>query len=324
MKLYSKDNIIRAAASMQSNGRMSHGFLLTGDKGTGRKTTAMYLAKVLMCSDIKDGIPCGTCRHCRRIDSGIHPDVITPERSGAKQIYSRDTIREVCSDAYVAPNDCDAKVYLFPDCENIEESTQNLMLKLIEEPPDSAYFIFTAPDKSVFLPTIISRVITFGVPECSEEECRKALEEMGKYTSEQINDAVEAYHGNIGNCIEYIEKGTAYENAELCRQIINSIISGSEYELNKVFYSIGEKRDRIKAVLELADKVIRDVCIIRLNGRNAALIGCSRSGALTLSERLSFRKAQAIHEAFGRTIGYCHSNVNVPLAVSALCGMLSG
>jgi DNA polymerase-3 subunit delta' len=56
--------------------------------------------------------------------------------------------------------------------------TQNLMLKLIEEPPDHAYFIFTASGKSAFLPTILSRVIALGVSECSEQECREALADM--------------------------------------------------------------------------------------------------------------------------------------------------
>lgn len=325
MILYSKDNITSAIASMKVNNRMAHGFLLTGESGAGKKTSAFYIAKVLMCESCVDGVPCGVCRHCRRIDEKIHPDVIVPERSGVKMIYNRDTIRQLCSDAYVSPNDCDVKVYILPDCENIEESTQNLMLKLIEEPPDTAYFIFTASDKSVFLPTILSRVVTFGVPEFSEYDCKKALGDMCKYTAEQINEAVEAYHGNIGSCIDYLENGVAAENAVFCRKLIDGMLNGSEYELNKALCELGEKRDRIKAVLTLADKVLRDVCIIRLSGKeNAALIGCYREGAEKLSDRLSFRRAEAIHKSLCTTIGYCYSNVNVPLAMSALSGSLSG
>lgn len=310
---------------MKTGGRMAHGFFLTGEKGVGKKTAAAYIAKVLMCESCTDGVPCGKCRHCRRIDENIHPDVIRPERSGIKQIYSRDTIREVCSDAFTAPNDCDAKVYIFSDCESIEERSQDLMLKLIEEPPDTAYFIFTAADRSALISTILSRVITFGISECSEEECRRALADMGKYTSGQIEKAAEAYHGNIGSCIEYLENGAAAENAVLCIRIIDSLTKNSEYELNKALYDIGENREKIKDVLALTDKVIRDVCIIRLNGKeNVPLIGCYGSGAERLAERLSFRRAENIHNILCRTIDYCKANVNVPVAMSALSGQLMG
>ncbi|MGN0585681.1 MAG: ATP-binding protein [Oscillospiraceae bacterium] len=325
MILYSKDNVVSAVTAMKKSGRFAHGFLLTGERGVGKKLTADYIARTLLCDNCIDGVPCGNCRHCRRISENMHPDVIRPERSGIKQIYTRDTIRAVCADAIIAPNDCDAKVYIFEDCENIEETTQNLMLKLIEEPPDTVYFIFTAADKSFFLPTILSRVITFGIAEPTEEECRAVLRDMGEYGEEDISAAIEAYHGNIGRCMEFLAGGDAAEEARLCRGIIDGMISGSEYAINKAVFAVGEKRDRIKAVLTLTDKVIRDVCIIRLEGaENARLIGCCREGAFRLAETLSFRRAQAIHENLCRTIGYCNSNVNAPVAAAALSGALSG
>lgn len=325
MTLYSKDNVISAVTAMKKNGRFAHGFLLTGEHGVGKKLTADYIARALLCDNCADGVPCGECRHCRRISENMHPDVIRPQRSGVKQIYSRDTIRDVCADAIIAPNDCDAKVYIFEDCENIEETTQNLMLKLIEEPPDTVYFIFTAADSSFFLPTILSRVITFGIAEPTEEECHAVLRDAGEYSEEDISDAIEAYHGNIGRCREYLSGGDAAEETALCRGIIDAMLSGSEYNINKAVFNIGERRDRIKAVLTLTDKVIRDVCIIRLEGADKArLIGCYRQGAVRLAETLSFRRAQAIHENLCRTIGYCNSNVNVPVAAAALSGALSG
>lgn len=323
MILYSKDGVTNAVASMKKNDRMAHGFLLQGEKGAGKKTTALYIAKTLMCENVTDGVPCGSCRHCRRIEQGTHPDVIIPERSGKLMIYNVETIERMYEDAYVMPNDCDCKVYILPDCENIQERTQNMMLKLIEEPPSHAYFIFTAADKNVFLPTIISRVITFGVPECKEDECRKALGELEKYTTEQIDEAVSVFHGNIGCCIEYLEGNSCAEEVKLCRGIIDGIISGDEYALYKALYDIGENREKIRNVLTLADKVIRDVCIIRLEGRDKAeLTGCYRNGAELLSDRLSFKKAENIHDILLQNIWYCSSNVNVSAAMAALSGAL--
>ncbi|MDE7289282.1 MAG: DNA polymerase III subunit delta', partial [Oscillospiraceae bacterium] len=248
IKLYSKEQPAAAIDAMMKTGRLAHAFLLTGEHGVGKKVFADYIAMTLLC---ENGNACGQCRHCKRILANTHPDVIKPEKSGKKQIYNRETIRNICSDAFVSPNDCDAKVYIFSDCEGLEEGTQNLMLKLIEEPPDTVYFIFTAVNASVFLPTIRSRVITLGIPECSEEDCLAALMDTGSYTKAQAEDAVKRFHGNIGGCMDYIAGGETAENVEFCRKITAAIADSNEYALLAALHQIGENRNRIKAVLEM-------------------------------------------------------------------------
>lgn len=299
---------------------MAHAFLLTGERGVGKKTAADYIAMTLLCEKGGDA-PCGECRHCRRILENTHPDVIRPEKSGKKQIYNRETMRNICSDAYVKPNDCDSKVYIFTDCESVEESTQNLMLKLIEEPPDTAYFIFTAVSRSVFLPTILSRVITIGIPECTETDCRMALADMG-FSEEEISGAVERFHGNIGSCVDYLKGGETAENAEICRSVIAAISAGDEYGLLTALHRIGDNRNRIKLVLELADKTIRDACVARLG--TAPMIGCDPKGAEALSRKISMKRAELIHEAIGRVIVHCRMNMNVPSEISAFVCAIMG
>lgn len=320
IKLWSKDSFVSALKAMKRNGRMAHAFLLTGEKGVGKKTAADYIAMTLLCERGGD-VPCGECRHCKRILENTHPDVIKPEKSGKKQIYNRETIRGICSDAYVKPNDCDAKVYIFTDCESVEEGTQNLMLKLIEEPPDTAYFIFTAVSRSVFLPTVLSRVITIGIPECTEEDCKTALADMG-FSEEAIGGAVERFHGNIGNCLDYLKGGETAENAEICRSVTAAIAAGDEYGLLTALHSIGENRNRIKLVLELADKTIRDACVMRLG--TAPMISCDPKGAEALSRKISMRRAELIHEAIGQVIVHCGMNMNVPSELSAFVCAIMG
>lgn len=318
IKLYSKETPLAAVEAMKRAGRFPHAFLLTGERGAGKKVFADHIAMTLLC---ENGNACGECRHCRRILSGTHPDVIKPEKSGKKQIYNRETIREICSDAFVAPNDCDEKVYIFTDCESIEENTQNLMLKLIEEPPDTAYFIFTAVSGSVFLPTILSRVVTIGIPEANEQDCAAALADTGMYSPEQVEDAVKRFHGNIGCCMEYLSGGELAENVELCRGIISSLADGNEYELLKTMHRIGDSRSRVRQVLGLADKVIRDACMIRIG--NIPLIGCDPEGAERLSGKISRRRAETIHEAIDLTSLRCMGNANVSAETAAfVCAVM--
>lgn len=318
IKLYSKDTLVSSVDAMKKSGRLAHAFLLTGERGVGKKVAAKYIAMTLLC---ENGTACGECRHCRRILAGTHPDVINPEKSGKKQIYTTSTMRAICTDAYVSPNDCNAKVYIFSDCESIEETTQNLLLKLIEEPPDTAYFIFTAESRSVFLPTILSRVITIGIPECTEEGCRKALTDMG-YEPQKIEEAVSCFHGNIGSCADYLDGGETAENVELCRGIIRAISDGDEYGLLTTLHKIGENRNRIRLVFELADRVIRDACVLRLG--TADMIGCDPEGAEQLSKKISVHRAEIIHETLHRTISRCGINMNVPSEMAAFACTIMG
>ena len=317
MKLYSKERPAAPIESMKRTGRFPHAFLLTGERGVGKKVFADYIAMTLMC---EHGNACGECRNCKRILAGTHPDVIKPEKSGKKQIYNRETIREVCGDAFIAPNDCDVKVYIFTDCESIEENSQNLMLKLIEEPPDTVCFIFTALNANVFLPTIRSRVVTIGIPEASEEDCKAALSDMGKYSAEQIEDAVKRFHGNIGCCEEYLSGGELSENAGYCREIIAAIADGNEYGLLKALYRIGEDRPRVRRVLELADKVIRDACMMRFE--NIPLIGCDPEGAERLSRTISRKRAESVHEAINKSCARLRGTANVPLEEASLVSII--
>lgn len=320
IKLWSKERFVSTVGAMKREGRLAHAFLLTGERGAGKKTAADYIAMTLLCEKGGD-VPCGECRHCKRILENTHPDVIRPEKSGKKQIYNRDTIRGICSDAYVKPNDCDAKVYIFTDCESVEEGTQNLMLKLIEEPPDTAYFIFTAVNRSVFLPTVLSRVITLGIPECTEEDCRSALADMG-FSAEEIDGAVERFHGNIGSCADYLKGGETAENVEICRDVIAAIAAGDEYGLLTALHRIGDNRNRIKLVMELADKTIRDACVLRMG--TAPMIGCDPKGAEALSRKISMKRAEVIHEAIGRVSVHCGMNMNVPSEISAFVCAIMG
>ncbi|MBQ8979965.1 MAG: DNA polymerase III subunit delta', partial [Oscillospiraceae bacterium] len=101
MKMYSKQTLTSPLRAMYKSGRFVHSYIITGAKGVGKKTAALYTAQALLCSDVKDGIPCGVCRECRRIEANTHPDCIRVEKS--KRSYSVDDMRHIVTDAYTSP-----------------------------------------------------------------------------------------------------------------------------------------------------------------------------------------------------------------------------
>lgn len=105
-----------------------------------------------------DDPPCGVCPACRKVLRDIHPDVITVRDPDHKNI-AIEVLRSVRSDAYILPNEGRRKIYLFPDCALLDPKGQNVLLKVLEEGPSHAAFLFCAESSALLLPTIRSRCV---------------------------------------------------------------------------------------------------------------------------------------------------------------------
>lgn len=317
-KIYGNSFALETFSSMFKSGRIPHSFLIYGEKGLGKKTLAGYLAMLLLCE--KGGNkPCGQCKACRLVKNRTHPDVIYPEQSGKLNTYTVETCRNICADAFVAPNNGDKKVYIFADSDNIQLPAQNALLKIVEEPPEAVYFIFTAESKDAFLPTILSRVTSVGVSAVSEDQCKAALA-VRNYEDSLIREAEDAFGGNIGMCIEYMENPQLQAITALTKRAADSIISKDEYGLLTAF-SAPELKDREAAVsfVKMLDRIVRDSLVMRYN-ENVSAAGCYKAGASRLSERISARSAIRIHNALDNAAADIKSNVSIALLMSALCG----
>lgn len=316
-KIYGNDHLLSTLSSMVINDRAAHSLLIYGEKGCGKKLIAQYYTELLLCEAPTADGPCGACSACRNVEKKIHPDVIFPERSGKLGGYSVDTARGVISDAFIKPNNNSGKkIYVFPDCHNIDVRTQNTLLKIVEEPPDYAYFIFTAEAKAEFLPTIISRCVCLGAYNASHEEAETALSEEG-FTSDDIRRAVGCFHGNIGLCKEYLSDENLRKQVDLTKSLADSIIRKDEYLLNVLLCSSGSERNEVRAVLVMLDKLIRDAAVLGEN-KEAKLIGCDRRSAERLSGLLTGGQAYRMHRHIEKAWAAIEANAGVPLALTAL------
>lgn len=316
MKVYGKENVVDIVSSMINKNRLAHSFLLYGEKGTGKKFMADYISKMIMCRNSVNGIPCGKCHVCRNIDKGIYSDAVRVAHSGKLEGFSVKTVREICSDANVFPNEGDKKVYIFSDCDSISSAVQNKLLKIIEEPPEFVYFIFTAPSKEIFLDTIISRVVSMGVHGCSRQECSDALEEHG-FPHDESQEAVDMLGGNIGKCILYMKDEKFRKTVELTKKLADCIINRDEYQFLTIISSPEIDRAVLKDIIYMLDNIIRDSAVIRFDRKLSS--GCYFQGASELSERLSLSKAESIHSQLMQSLECLDSNVNLKIITASLC-----
>ncbi len=174
------------------HGRVSHAYLITGARGLGRRTLALELAKALNCLAAPADRPCGTCRQCRLIDRGVHPDVRLVKRApDRKSILLRapsggtaprdfsDNVEFIQSDAQLRPADGRKKVYVIVNAEDLQPEAANRLLKTLEEPTSYVHFALTATDRGAVLPTIVSRCQEIPLRPVPRDEMETALVDRG-------------------------------------------------------------------------------------------------------------------------------------------------
>lgn len=148
-----------AVLELIRSGRLPHTIILEGGEKDERDSAALLLAAGAVCRE--EDPPCLRCNPCRKVLDGIHPDVFRPEPSKNLKsgILSLKDLRDsYLSQMSVRPNEADCKVYLFSDADKLlREDSQNALLKTIEEPPQSLYFIFTVQSAKSLLLTVRSR-----------------------------------------------------------------------------------------------------------------------------------------------------------------------
>ena len=314
MKLYGNEHALAALEAMCTSGRLPHSFLIYGEQGTGKKTLAWYLAARLLCEGAQK--PCGSCKPCHNLEHRQHPDVMEIPHSGKTGGFSVESIRRVCADAYKTPNNGMRKLYLFTDADHMTVQAQNALLKLVEEPPDFTYFVFTAQSRHAFLETILSRVSAIGTSPCTDAQCTQALLSAG-HTPEEAARAVSVFHGNIGRCLAYLTDPGLQETVALTKKLADSIMNRDEYAVLAALTACSTDKSRLMTALELLDRQLRDALCLRSGG--GACIGCYPEGAAQFAQRITLAQGEQLHSALLRTVQDLEGNASPALAVSALC-----
>ena len=152
------DALVARVRQLAARRALSHAIILSGPGDL--SGAARYLAAAMECQEEQP--PCLRCNSCRKVFAGIHPDVIQVEDTEHKNL-SIDVLRALRADAYILPNEGLRKVYIFPDCSLLDPKGQNVLLKVVEEGPAHAAFLFCAENSAVLLPTIRSRCVEWNL-----------------------------------------------------------------------------------------------------------------------------------------------------------------
>lgn len=168
------------------SGKLSHAYLFTGSRGTGKTTSAKILAKAVNCENPQDGNPCNCCKSCLAIDSGSCMDVLEIDAASNNGV---DNVRDLRDDAIYTPSQVKMRVYIIDEVHMLSISAFNALLKIIEEPPEHLLFILATTELHKVPATILSRCQRFSFRRISQEDIASRLQYVAYQEKIDLDDS---------------------------------------------------------------------------------------------------------------------------------------
>ena len=216
-------------------GRISHAYLFSGPRGTGKTSTAKIIAKMINCSNLKsDGIPCGECESCLNLNSSS--DVVEIDAASNNGV---DEIRELRDKVNLVPTKCKYKIYIIDEVHMLTTQAFNALLKTLEEPPSHVIFILATTEFHKIPVTVVSRCQKFQFLKFNIEDIMKKLKEIALSESIVVSDDVlfeisRLSDGGLRDAINMLDQLSSFKSSDLTVNDVynlNGVISYNEFKL---------------------------------------------------------------------------------------------
>ena len=207
--------------------KISHAYIIEGDKGSGKKMLASAFSKILQCETrqkTEEERACNQCESCIQMENKDHPDVIWVSHEKAGVISVGEIREQVVNTVDIMPYKGPYKIYIIDEAEKMNVAAQNAILKTIEEPPEYAIIFLLTTNRGAFLDTILSRCILLETKPVSGKMIERYLGERYKIPEEEAElDLLERYvkKGNTLSSLQAVcDAQTLLEMRQACEQVV--------------------------------------------------------------------------------------------------------
>lgn len=241
-EVYGQTNIVNILKKQIANNRISHAYLFSGTRGTGKTSCAKIFSRAVNCLNPTDGNPCNECANCKAILEESTMDVVEMDAASNRRI---DDIRQLRDTVIYSPTDLKFKVYIIDEAHMITNEGFNALLKIMEEPPKHLIFILATTEVDKIPDTILSRTQRFEFKKIDEDIIEKRIEDiLSKETVTMDQEAI--------NTISNLGKGSMRDALSVLDQVIS--IDAKTFDsakINEILGIVGEKIkvDLLKSVL---------------------------------------------------------------------------
>ncbi|OFV92746.1 MAG: DNA polymerase III, subunit gamma and tau [Acidobacteria bacterium RIFCSPLOWO2_12_FULL_54_10] len=241
--------------------RIGHGYVFSGQRGTGKTSVARLFAKALNCHSGPSPEPCGECDSCLEITAGRAVDVIEIDAASNRGI---DAVRELRETARYAPARDRFKVFIIDEAHQITPEGFNALLKTLEEPPSHVVFLLATTEVHQFPETILSRCQHFafraiGFSEVLDHLQRICSAEKVEASPEALAALAASGEGSIRDSLSRLEQAIAAFGNQLEGESVRRLLGAATTQLVEAVFSAVHTHDR-QAILEVVEQLVKDGC----------------------------------------------------------------
>ena len=285
-----QEHIERTIKNAIEQDKVSHAYLFTGPRGTGKTTTARLLAKALLCECGPTSEPDGTCDDCVMIANGEHPDVY--ELDAASRTGVENVREEIIGRVQFAPTRGRYKIYIIDEVHMLSTAAFNALLKTLEEPPSHVVFILATTDPQKVPETIHSRCQRFDFRRISAESIVSRLgaicvSEDVEFEGEALDLIAHRAEGGMRNALTSLEQLIAFGEGKVTMEVAERLLGSIDTnDLAEIVRAIGTRdvascfrwtaeyvetgADLAQFVRDLAEHM-RNMYVLSLAGADVAL-----------------------------------------------------
>lgn len=311
-------DIINYIRNAVTENKVSHAYILNGERGSGKKMLANLFATTLLCE--KQGPdPCNACHSCHQAESGNHPDIIRVTHEKPNTISVDDIRRQVNEDIQIKPYQGPYKIYIIAEADLMTVQAQNALLKTIEEPPAYAVIFLLTENAEALLPTITSRCVMLKLRNIKDTLIRKYLMETMHVPDYKADMCTAFAQGNMGRAIMLASSDHFNEIREEAVQLLKYINEMDISEVTKAIKKIGTYKLEINDYLDIIMIWYRDVLLYKATkDMDKVVFKDQISYIQERAKKSSYEGIELILESLEKAKTRIKANVNFDLVMELL------
>lgn len=313
-----QEHIVKHMKNAIKLNKISHAYMICGEKGMGKKLLADRFSMLLQCEKSEDE-PCMECRACKQALGKNNPDIKWIYHEKPNTISVEEVRDQLINDIAIKPYSSKYKIYIIDEAEKMSVAAQNAILKTVEEPPEYGIILILTESKEMMLETIQSRCVLLDVRPVLKNEFKNYFQYKMKVPDYEIDSLVEFSAGNIGKAIKMVENDDYSAMREHVIGILKGLKNHDAASLNGKLKAAADYKNDMNGYIDLVTMWFRDILVYKSTVNEKKLIFKEQAAVIKKqSKSYTYEAINDIFDSIKQVQVRLASNVNMEMTLEVM------